>query len=517
MKILPFCRSAVLPLVAGVVVMPAAAFAQREAEPVTVLETPEHLRVPGRIFLQMTREARETGEGEQFVRTMTEMFGGRVLRRYNTLLPGMVLLEVPVGHERMIAEVAHLSREIESVGWDTWGVPNSVPNDPRAVNGEMWWRSRVCIDPVWNAGITDASGVVVAVIDSGVNYLHPDLAPNMWKNQVELNGAFGLDDDGNGVTDDVHGAAFYWPSTAAAPACSVPNCLTNFHACRWVPADGNDLCEQSDNNEAWLGIGNSPLDSFVIYSDIGCECDPTLSQPVLDPLHDNGHGTLSAAMVAAVGNNNAYATGAAWTARMMPVRVNDHYWAAYRVSDFIAGLDYAVASDSDVKVISCSITYAPSSALKAAVEALGDFDVVLVTCAGNGGFDIDGSPMSPFRFPVGYAEMRHVLGVGATDLLDKRAIFSSSSSSNWGIESVDVFAPGVELPALGTLYGGTSGATPIVAGIVAMYRTHNPGKLATEVVDDVVFTASPRSALSGLCVSGGIVDAAELFGLTGCP
>jgi subtilisin family serine protease len=101
--------------------------------------------------------------------------------------------------------------------------------------------------------------------------------------------------------------------------------------------------------------------------------------------------------------------------------------------------------------------------------------------------------------------------------VDKRAIFSTSSSSNWGIESVDVFAPGVELPALGTLYGGTSGATPIVAGIVAMYRTQNPGKLAAEVVDDVVLTASPRSALNGLCVSWGIVDAAELFGLTGCP
>lgn len=518
MKILPFCRSAVLPLVAGVVVMPAAAFAQREAEPVRVLETPEHLRVPGRIFLQMTREARETGEGEQFVRTMTEMFGGRVLRRYNTLLPGMVLLEVPVGHERMIAEVANLSREIESVGWDTWGTTNSGPNDPRAVNGEMWSRSRVCIDPVWNAGITDASGVVVAVIDTGVNYLHPDLAPNMWKNQAELNGAFNLDDDGNGVTDDVHGAAFYWPSTTLIPQCSQPACAIEFFACQPVPSDGNDLCEQSDNIEALLGVGNSPLDSQVIFNDMYCLCDP--SQIVIDPLHDRGHGTLSAAMVGAVGNNGAFATGAAWTARIMPVRINDHYWAALFTSDFIAGLDYAVASDSSMKVISCSVTYAHSSALEAAVDALGSFDVVLVTCAGNAGADLDSTTAPARRFPVGYSNMKHVLGVGATDFQDKRAVFSPPPNllaSSFGLESVDVFAPGVSLPALGSLYGGTSGATPIVAGIVALYRTHDPTRTASEVVSDVILTASPRPDLIGNCVSGGIIDAAELFGLAGCP
>ena len=48
---------------------------------------------------------------------------------------------------------------------------------------------------------------MVAVIDSGIDYTHPDLAANIWTNPGEIAGN-GLDDDGNGYVDDVHGYDF---------------------------------------------------------------------------------------------------------------------------------------------------------------------------------------------------------------------------------------------------------------------------------------------------------------------
>ncbi|MCH2400969.1 MAG: S8 family serine peptidase, partial [Pirellulales bacterium] len=56
---------------------------------------------------------------------------------------------------------------------------------------------------------TDASSIIVAVIDTGIDYTHEDLAGNAWVNTSEANGTPGVDDDGNGYTDDIYGYDFY--------------------------------------------------------------------------------------------------------------------------------------------------------------------------------------------------------------------------------------------------------------------------------------------------------------------
>lgn len=98
---------------------------------------------------------------------------------------------------------------------------SKTPNDPML--GQLWGlinngqqdTSRqvglkgvdIGAEQAWDI-TTGSRDVVVAVIDTGINYNHPDLKPNLWTNEAEAKGKTGVDDDGNGIVDDIYGAAF---------------------------------------------------------------------------------------------------------------------------------------------------------------------------------------------------------------------------------------------------------------------------------------------------------------------
>lgn len=84
----------------------------------------------------------------------------------------------------------------------TWGLANIGQADPKNqvgvagidVNAEKAWDIQ-----------TGTREKIIAVIDTGIDYSHPDLVENMWVNEAEQNGKAGVDDDGNGVVDDIYG------------------------------------------------------------------------------------------------------------------------------------------------------------------------------------------------------------------------------------------------------------------------------------------------------------------------
>ncbi|NPU90362.1 MAG: S8 family serine peptidase [Gammaproteobacteria bacterium] len=90
---------------------------------------------------------------------------------------------------------------------------NATPNDPSYINqwglfnnGQNGGVAGIDIgaEIAWSRR-TDTRNIVIGVIDSGVDYNHPDIRPNVWTNPAEASGRTGIDDDGNGYIDDIHG------------------------------------------------------------------------------------------------------------------------------------------------------------------------------------------------------------------------------------------------------------------------------------------------------------------------
>ncbi len=258
--------------------------------------------------------------------------GGTVVHLYHRI-PGWALIKLPAGQcvESMLPQ--YLSTPgIVLVEPNYRYKLTLIPNDTLFNNlwgmrntGQAGGLPDADIDATdaWDIETGD-SDIIVAVIDSGVDYTHPDLNGNMWVNLPELNGQPGVDDDGNGYIDDIYGYDFAGAQQAN-------------------PNDGD----------------GDPCDVF-------------------------GHGTHVAGTIGAVGNNNRGVAGVCWDVRLMALKVGaDDGGSSLVLSDAILAIEYAIDMGADVINASWggdSTTY--SVAMRDAIAQARNAGIIFVAAAG---------------------------------------------------------------------------------------------------------------------------------------
>ncbi len=128
--------------------------------------------------------------------------GGRLLQD----LPQIrwQIVEVPYGRQREVAARYAQEPAVERADLDHARKVAYVPNDPYWAY--HWHLQNIKADLAWDTEKGDPS-VVVAIMDTGLDTTHADLSANAWTNAGEI-AANGIDDDGNGYVDDVHGYDF---------------------------------------------------------------------------------------------------------------------------------------------------------------------------------------------------------------------------------------------------------------------------------------------------------------------
>lgn len=345
------------------------------------------------------------------------------------------------------------------------GEGGMLPSDLRF--SEQWALARIGATNAW--AIATGGDVVVAVIDSGVNYCHEDLTTNMWRNPGESGldahnvgkEVNGVDDDGNGYVDDLHGI--------------------DVVSHDGFPRDG-----------LWSG---------------------------------GSHGTWCAGIIGAVGNNGRGIAGVNWSVQIMALRFLHSSATVSNYVDsvgFVEACTYVLDQKSrgvNIRVTNNSwgFTADPGQIVRAAIDALGQVGILNVFPAG---YDIFGTgqgtnlDIHPVLFPQ-YWHLPSMLTVAASGQADELLV----SKSNWGLTNVDLAAPGVSIlttddALLCTNYSAdpspnTSPSCALVAGAAALLAAAYPSATARQIQTALLESVDRLDDLTNRVSSGGRLNVAQ--------
>ncbi|WP_426060921.1 S8 family peptidase [Hymenobacter sp. B1770] len=328
----------------------------------------------------------------------------------------------------------------------------AVSSDPYFTNGSLWGMYGDASSPAnqygsqaaeaWALGHTGSASVFMGVIDEGIQYDHPDLAGQIWTNPKDP--VDGVDNDGNGYVDDIHGWDF----------------------------DGN-------NNSIYDGGTRGSLDD---------------------------HGTHVAGTIGAKANNGAGVAGVNWNITMISCKFLGRRGGS--LANAVKAVDYLtdLKTRHSINMVGSNNSWGGggfSQALFDAIKRANEANILFIAAAGNGGSDGvgDDNDTTP-SYPSNY-DLPNVIAVAA--ITSSGAI---SSFSNFGATTVDIGAPGSGVSSTTAFntystYSGTSMATPHVAGGAALYAASRSGATAAAIKAAILNSAVPTPSLSGKCVTGG--------------
>ncbi len=353
---------------------------------------------------------------------------------YELLVPEQV--DVSAATARLLADphvaFAHPSYVVESTQYapnDPFFVNASVPNSWGAQYEDLWGLAFIGALGAWQD--TRGAGVVAAVVDTGLDYLHDDIADNAWINPLE-------DLNGNGRVDGVD-------------TCPLPtgdfNCIDD---------DGNGFVDDL------RGYDFVTCDETVVIQGVEfCTANGTKLADS-DPFDQHGHGTHVAGILGATGDNGVGILGVAPEVLVMPVRALNAEGSSTSNAEIAAALVYASHTGADIinNSWACTSRCPRIEVFELAVQEAYSLGSALVFAAGNRADDVRRySPQNMFETFV----------AGAHDETGERSVFS-----NFG-ERLDVLAP--------------SGTTDIISLIDPCHEGRNTLSLRASVASDTNFPA----------------------------